>query len=59
MDSMAKMGRPPLPPAERRTVHVKAVLTQREADNVRACAERESLTVSSWLLRLIRRAIGK
>lgn len=56
---MAKMGRPALPKAERRYVHVKAVLTEAEARAVRARAADEGLTVSTWLLSIIRKAIGK
>ena len=42
----ARLGRPPVPPDERRTVRVPVRLTEDEARDLRAYAEREGVTVA-------------
>lgn len=41
-----RLGRPPVPPDERRTVRIPVRLTKREARDLRAYAERYGVTLA-------------
>lgn len=54
---MAKMGRPAIPAKERRDEILKVTVTREEAQEVRQLAGKAGLTVSNWLLGLIRKEL--
>lgn len=56
---MAKMGRPPLPKAERRARGLRVLITEAEEKQARALADSQGLTLSTWVCHLIRKAIDK
>lgn len=56
-DDMAKMGRPPKPPEDRRTINLQVLVTPAEDAKIRDRASFKGLSVSSWLLEVIKRAL--
>jgi len=48
------MGRPPLPPEERKSVHVSVRLTRAELSRLKALAREHGVSVSELLMQLWR-----
>jgi hypothetical protein len=46
----SRMGRPPLPPTERKSVHVSVRMTKAERARLTALAKEHSVTVSDLLM---------
>jgi predicted HicB family RNase H-like nuclease len=47
----AKMGRPPLPPEERKSVYLSVRLTKAEHERLKALAKEQGVTVTELIMR--------
>lgn len=56
-DDMAKMGRPAKKPEDRRTINLQVLVTPAEEAKIRDRATFKGLSISSWLLEVIKKAL--